>query len=267
MFVGTRFHDPAPAALTASAAAPAQGLADRLRERRPGSSLARVLFYEIGRWFTLLLLTVIYRYRVYGSRRIPRRGPLLVIANHQSYFDPPVIGASIRGRQLDYLARSATFNFKPLALVITALNAIPLKEDTSDVGAMKTVLARLAEGGAVLVFPEGGRTSDGRMDPLKRGIALLMKRARCAVLPIAIEGCHDSWPKGQLLPNLIGKRIEVAVGHAMTYEEAQRLGPEKALERLGDEIDGMRLALRRRLRRETAGRYPSRGAGDLPRRT
>jgi 1-acyl-sn-glycerol-3-phosphate acyltransferase len=204
---------------------------------------------------------------MYGRRRIPTRGPLLVVANHQSYFDPPIIGASIRGRQLDYLARSATFKFKPLAALITALNAIPLKEDTSDVGAMKTVLARLAEGGAVLVFPEGGRSEDGRMDPLKRGIALLMKRARCPVLPIAIEGCFDAWPKGQLLPNLIGKRIELAVGTPMTYEEAVALGPERALERIGDEIDGMRQALRRRIRRETQGRYPSRGPGDLPRRT
>ena len=81
-----------------------------------------------------VLLLPLYRVRAFGPGRdkIPTTGPLLVVANHQSYFDPPIIGASIRGRQLDYLARSATFHFKPLAALITVLNAIPLKEDTSD---------------------------------------------------------------------------------------------------------------------------------------
>ncbi|MEX2220077.1 MAG: lysophospholipid acyltransferase family protein [Phycisphaerales bacterium] len=265
MFVDTRLPD-GGIATAAPAPPPAEGPVARLRHYRPGSSLPRILFYELCRYFILSLLTLIYRFRVYGAHRLPRLGPVLVVANHASYLDPPVLGASVRKRQLDYLARSATFKFAPLGKLITLLNAISLKEGEPDTAAIKAVLRRLEEGGAVLIFPEGGRTKSGRMEKLKRGIAVLVKRARCPVVPVGVEGVFDAWPPGQLLPSVIGKRIEVAIGRPIPYEELLAAGPDAALERIGDEIDALRLSLRRRMRRETVGRYPSWGPGDLPRR-
>jgi 1-acyl-sn-glycerol-3-phosphate acyltransferase len=266
--VTTRLAPSPPAAAVAARVADARrpSVLQRFRERRPGTSIPHLLFYEFVRTVTMAALTLIYRVRIYGAPRLPRTGPLLVVANHQSYFDPPMIGSSVRGRQLDYLARSATFKFAPLGLLIRWLNAIPLKEDTTDVGAMRTVLARLGEGNAMLIFPEGGRSPDGRMEPLKRGIAVLMKRARCPIVPVAVEGCYDAWPKGQLLPHVISKRIAVAYGRPISYEMLTAMGPEAALSHIGDTIDGMRLTLRRQLRRQTGGRLPARGPGDLPRR-
>jgi 1-acyl-sn-glycerol-3-phosphate acyltransferase len=264
--VGTRLQEATITQLAPDRGGEPTGWLERFRRFRPGSPLPRLLFYEVGRTFVLTLATLLYRFRVYGTERVPPCGPFLVVANHQSYFDAPVVGASVRRRQLDFLARSATFAFSPLGVVIRLLNAISLKEGEPDTAAIKAVLRRIEEGGAVLLFPEGGRSADGRMDPLKRGIAVLVKRGRCPVLPVAVEGCFDAWPKGQLLPSLFGKRIEVAIGRPIPNEELMAMGPDAALERIGNEIDGMRMALRRHLRRQTAGRYPARGPGDLPRR-
>jgi 1-acyl-sn-glycerol-3-phosphate acyltransferase len=263
--VGSRLQEATIVQLPSETAEPL-GWLDRFRRFRPGSPLPRLLFYELGRAFVYTVLTLLYRFRVFGTSHVPPEGAFLVVANHQSYFDAPVVGAAVRQRQLDFLARSATFAFSPLGFVIRMLNAISLKEGEPDTAAIKAVLRRLEEGGGVLLFPEGARCADGRMDVLKRGIAVLVKRARCPVLPVAVEGGFDAWPKGQLIPSVLGKRIQVAIGRPISHDELLTMGPDAALDRIGDEIDAMRMALRRNLQRQTAGRYPARGPGDLPRR-
>src|SRR5579885_1435471 len=77
----------------------------RFRQRRPGTGLIHLCFYEFIRTLTLAVFTVVYRIRSFGLARLPRTGPILLVANHQSFLDPPSIGASVHTRQLDYLAR------------------------------------------------------------------------------------------------------------------------------------------------------------------
>lgn len=252
-----------PPAAHVSDAGDTPGLLTRLRSRRPGGSIAMILFYELGRITVLTFATLLFRHRCYGASRFPL-GAVLVAANHQSYFDPPMIGAAVRNRQLDYLAADKLFAFGPWNWLMRALNAIPLKEG-GDTGAMRTVLRRLGEGGSVLIFPEGGRSVGARMEPLKRGVAVVVKRAQCPVVPVAIEGFHEAWPKGQLFPSFFGSRVAVAFGRPIPHEELLAMDPQAALDRIGDEIDSMRMALRRRLRRESRGRFPPPGTGDLPR--
>jgi 1-acyl-sn-glycerol-3-phosphate acyltransferase len=218
--------------------------------------------YEIGRLGTAMVATIIYRYRSYGSRRIPPTGPLLLVANHQSFLDPPVVGLAVHNRQLDFVARFGLFDSPTFSRLITVFNALPIREEGGDAGAIREILRRLDAGHAVLIFPEGARTPDGAMKPFKRGVALLVKKARCPVVPVALEGCFDAWPRRRSWPRLWNIRLAAAIGDPITHDELLRDGPDAALERLAGEIDRMRMMLRWRLRRQSRGLFPAPGAGD-----
>jgi 1-acyl-sn-glycerol-3-phosphate acyltransferase len=236
---------------------------DTLKAKRPGTSLAKILFYEVCRSALSLFFLLAYRARIEHTRRVPSSGPLLLVANHQSYLDPPLIGFGIRQRQMDYLARIGLFKVPGLNWLIDALNATPIKEDSGDAGAIKEVLRRLGEGRAILIFPEGSRTDDGQVHQFKRGTALLFRRADCPVIPVAIEGCFEAWPRDRL-PSIFGKRIAVSYGEPIPAAELKALGADAALAMLRERIDAMRLELRARLRQSTRGRYPPPGPADSP---
>ena len=236
----------------------------RLRRQHPGSPLGRILFYEFGRTIILVVFVVLFRYRWFGARRVPTDGALLIVANHQSYLDPPIIGAPIRQRQLDYVARAGLYKSRFLSWIIAALNATPIQEDRSDTRAVKDVLARLEQGRAVVLFPEGSRSRFGAVDEFKRGVAVIVKRSRCPVLPVAIEGAFDTWPRSRVLPRLFGGRFAVMYGRPIGHDELLRDGADAALVRLRAEIDSMRLQLRAKLRAVSAGAYPAPGLGDAP---
>jgi 1-acyl-sn-glycerol-3-phosphate acyltransferase len=239
-------------------------MVESLRQLRPETPLWRVLVYEASRLFAATVMTLLYRFRAYGSHRVPRTGPLLLVANHQSFLDPPAIGLAVHTRQLDYIARLGLFNSRIFSKLIGLFNALPIREEGGDAAAIREILRRLERGHALLIFPEGSRTDDGATQPFKRGVALLVKRARCPVVPIAVEGCFDAWPRRRRSPRLWNTRIAVAVGQPIPYDELMQHGAEAALDRLATEIEQMRLALRRQLRRESRGRFPAPGPGDQP---
>jgi 1-acyl-sn-glycerol-3-phosphate acyltransferase len=237
----------------------------RLREHRPNTPVPRLLAYAGARMLVAAFLTAAYRMRAFGGRNVPQHGAVLLVANHQSYLDPPAVGVAVRHRHLDYLARAGLFESKVLGEMLTTFNSVPISEEGGDTRAIKEILRRLDAGRAVLVFPEGTRSPDGAMRPFKRGIALLVKRARCPVVPVAVEGCYDAWPRDQAAPSLWGKRIAVKVGEPIAYEALMAHGGDAALDRLAAEIDRMRLELRALLREQTRGRFPAAGPGDDPR--
>jgi 1-acyl-sn-glycerol-3-phosphate acyltransferase len=248
---------PAPAPLIA-----AHRMLASLRRKHPGSPLTRILFYEFGRVIVATLAILLLRLRWFGARNVPTDGPVLLVSNHQSHLDPPLIGGPITQRQLDFVARAGLYKSRVFAWGIAALNATPIKEEGGDTRAIKDVLARLEQGRAVLIFAEGSRTPDGSVAEFKRGVAVLVRRSRCPVVPVAIEGAFDAWPRTQSLPRLFGSRIAVMYGRPIEHDELLRDGAEAALERLHAEIDAMRLRLRARLRAISDGRYPAPGMGD-----
>jgi 1-acyl-sn-glycerol-3-phosphate acyltransferase len=235
-----------------------------LRARRPGTSLPKIIFYEVCRSALAVAFAVLYRVRVHRADQVPASGAILLVANHQSYLDPPLIGFGIYHRQIDYLARMGLFRVPGLAWLIEALNATPIKEDSGDAGAIKEVLRRLGEGHAVLIFPEGSRSPDGQVHEFKRGTALLFRRADCPVIPVAIEGCYEAWPRNRRFPSVLGKRVAVRFGEPIAATSLKALGPDGALSLLREQIDAMRLELRAELRAASRGRYPPRGPADGP---
>ncbi|HVZ94657.1 MAG TPA: lysophospholipid acyltransferase family protein [Phycisphaerales bacterium] len=208
-------------------------------------------------------LTVCYGLRRYGLEHLPRTGPVLIVSNHQSYLDPPIVCMCSPRRQTNFIAKFGLFEKPLFAKYISTLNSIPIRDDgEADLGAMREALARLSRGEVVLLFPEGTRSPDGAMQPFLRGATVLVKRAKCPIVPAALEGAYDAWPRGSRPLSPWGKRVAVMLGPPIAHDELMKDGPDAALTRLSRQIDAMRLELREKLRKATNGRYPPRGVAD-----
>ena len=185
-----------------------------------------------GRWLysALWILSRTLGVAVFGFRSrcdepLPPSGGVLVLSTHQSHLDPLLLGLATH-RRLSSLARSSLYRFKPFGFVITALDAVPIDREGSAVAAMKVVIKRLQDGAAVIVFPEGTRTLDGRMGEIKSGFAILAKKARVPIAPVAIVGAYECWPRTRLMPR--PGRIRLEFGRLLSVEEVAALD-ERAL--------------------------------------
>ena len=233
-----------------------------LRALDPPQPLGQILFYRFGYWLLLSFFTLVYRARFFGTHSIPDTGGLLIIANHQSQLDPPLVGVGIRRRNMAAIAREGLFRHFPLGALLRAVGCIPIKEDSGDAGALRSAIEQLKRGRVVVIFPEGSRSPDGTIQPFKRGVWLLMMRSGAPVLPAAVEGCFDAWPRQRTLPHLFGQRVAVSYGTPIPFEELRAMGSERGLARLVSEVETLRMDLRERLRAATHGRVPRPGPGD-----
>lgn len=146
-------------------------------------------------------------FRARFARPVPPTGGLLVLSSHQSHLDPLLVGLAL-DRRISSLARSSLYGFGPFGAAIRALDAVPIDRNASMVQALKAVIARLDRGAAVLIFPEGTRTADGRLGEIKAGFALMARKAGVPILPVAIVGAFECWPRTRLLPRPGRVRLE-----------------------------------------------------------
>jgi 1-acyl-sn-glycerol-3-phosphate acyltransferase len=167
-----------------------------------------------------------FHLRYSGQEYIPREGPVVVVSNHQSHLDPPLVGAGCN-RQMDYLARDTLFGFAPLNWVMGSLGAIPIDREGGGMAGIRETLRRLKHGGMVLLFPEGTRTKDGSIGPFRPGFTTLAVRGRAALLPAAIEGAYRAWPRRSRLPGLA--TIHVHYGRAIQPDDVARHGEDELL--------------------------------------
>lgn len=146
--------------------------------------------------------------RVRGADRLLTEGPVLVVANHQSFLDPPLIG-TLYHSEMHFLARKTLFKgfFKWL---YGQWNSIPVDQEKPDMSSLKTIIRRLKEGNRVLVFPEGARTHDGSLGEAQPGVGLIAVKAGVPIQPIRIRGARRALPRGSARVRL--ERIEVHIG-------------------------------------------------------
>ena len=188
-------------------------------------SLWKRLFYLLMQTGLLLGGVIFFRIRLRGILNEPAEGPVLVVSNHQSHLDPPMIGMFFR-HQLNYMARETLFKFPPLGWLIRTLGAIPIDRDGVGLSGMKETLRRLKYGEMVLIFPEGSRSRDGKLGTLKPGFCALARRGGVKLLPVGIAGAYQAWPRTRPMPGRA--TIQIRVGTAMGPEEIAALD-DKAL--------------------------------------
>jgi 1-acyl-sn-glycerol-3-phosphate acyltransferase len=195
-----------------------------------------------------LSAVILLGYRCQRRERLPVEGGALICSNHQSFFDPVLIGLCFN-RRLNYLARVTLFRFAPMRWVIEFLDAIPIDREGFGLGGIKETLKRLKRGEMVLIFPEGTRTSDGAVRPLKPGFVALARRGRVPLVPIGMDGAYDAWPRQAKLPR--PTRVRLYVGEPISPEMVKSLSDEQLVRELEQRIRECHALARQ----ATAGRY------------
>jgi 1-acyl-sn-glycerol-3-phosphate acyltransferase len=182
------------------------------------------LFYDATKQFFRVFFASFFRVRCTARENWPAEGAALVCSNHQSYFDPALIGLSC-DRHLNYLARRTLFAFAPFRWLIGALDAIPIEREGIGIGGVKETIRRLRRGEMVVLFPEGTRSRTGELSAIKPGFCALARRADVEIVPIGIDGAFQAWPKGRRLPGL--GTVHICVGDPIRAHEVTALTDEE----------------------------------------
>ena len=158
---------------------------------------------------------------IVGRGNIPANSNVVVVANHSSHLDFALLGHAFGplGRDLRVLAAKDYF-FNTAARRFLAANftmMIPFDRERAQLESLEDALAQLAAGRSVLMFPEGTRSTDGRIQDFKSGAGFLALRSGCDVLPVLIRGTHKVLGKGSLLPK--NGPVEVRIGRAISAAE------------------------------------------------
>lgn len=167
--------------------------------------------YGFCHYLLRVLFEMFFRGEVAGLENLPRGGPFLIAANHASHLDPPFIGAQVP-RQMSFFARKTLWHGGFSSWWLDAVGTIPVDRDGGqDVGALKRVLRALAEGRVMILFPEGTRSPDGRLQEPKPGIGFIVCKSRVPVVPARIFGSFEALGRRARLPRL-GTPISIVFG-------------------------------------------------------
>ncbi|MDX6694149.1 MAG: 1-acyl-sn-glycerol-3-phosphate acyltransferase [Blastocatellia bacterium] len=154
-----------------------------------------------------MMSRLLWRVRYSGLENIPQSGGVIIASNHQTYFDPFWAGVPIK-RPIRFLAWNESFDWPVVGRFLGLFGAWPLKLEKSDPTAIRRSLQWLREGGAIYIFPEGGRClPDGELMRFKNGAVRLALETRTPILPVTIRGGHRVWPRGYRVPRL--SKVEI----------------------------------------------------------
>lgn len=168
-----------------SRASPARS--KRRPQRRERAALS--WFYVFAAGFCRFVLRLGWRFRTIHSERVPPAGPVILAANHVSYFDPPALACGLK-RPVHYMAKERLFRIPIFGTIIRWCYAYPVDRSRGDVGAIKRSVEVLRTGAVVGVFPEGTRNKSGTIEP-QGGVALLHKLSGAPIVPAYIAGTAD----------------------------------------------------------------------------
>ncbi|HYM71038.1 MAG TPA: lysophospholipid acyltransferase family protein, partial [bacterium] len=153
------------------------------------------MVYRLSRAIIRVVLRWWFRFRVDGREHEPATGPLIVVSNHRSDLDPLVVGSALR-RRVTFMAKQELFRVPVLRWWIAACGAFPVRRGAADRQALRTALKILADGGVLVMFPEGTRAIGRELRPPEPGAALLALRSGAALLPVALTGTDEVLPRG-----------------------------------------------------------------------
>lgn len=157
-----------------------------------------------------------FRWRVYNPERVPQTGPVILASNHSSFLDPPLVGSGLH-RPINYLARESLFRFFGIGALLRSWNAVPVDRDGGGARGLKNILDRLLDGAGIILFPEGTRSQDGKLQPARSGIGLTVIKSQAPVVPVRVFGTYEAWGRDKKFPH--PKSVAVKYGQPMQFEK------------------------------------------------
>jgi len=174
-------------------------------------------WYLLGYSLSKAVAKTFFSYRVIGAENMIEEGPCIIAANHCSYLDPPLVGVAC-GRAIHYLARKSLLDIPVLGPILPELNVIPVDQKNADRSALTGLIRVVRSGGAALIFPEGSRSHDGRLQPAQPGIGMVAAKTGAPVVPVRIAGSFNALPRGASFPRPVP--VSIHVGPVIRFEKS-----------------------------------------------
>lgn len=169
-------------------------------------------------WLIGLVARIYFRFEVRGAGNVPKTGPVLLVANHASNLDPPLLAAA-SPRLTHFLAKQEVFSIPFIGWFSRRIgHAHPINRERMDRTALRTCAEVLKNEEALAIFPEGTRTSDGKLQPAKPGVALIASAAAATIVPVYIDGSYEALGRGKSFPR--PHKIRITFGPAFKIEDA-----------------------------------------------
>lgn len=196
--------------------------------------------YRLGWIFFRATFAIYFRWRVFNPERVPQTGPVILASNHASFLDPPLVGAGLK-RDINYLARESLFRFPGIGALLRSWNSVPVDRDGGGAAGLKAILDRLLAGSAIILFPEGTRTKDGKLQPARSGIGLTVIKSDAVVIPVRTFGTFECYNRKLRLH--MPKQLAVKYGEPMRFEklraeakDCSKLRLKEIYQEIADEI-------------------------------
>lgn len=172
---------------------------------------------NIIRYTLWILFKIIYGLRFRHADRVPASGPIILAPTHSSFWDPPMIGLPMR-RRLHYFTRDK-YCRGIIGATIRYIGAFPVNLDKRfDRDAYEFSVRKLEEGGVLVLFPEGTRSSDGLLGKLQAGVANLALETGATIVPVSCRGSYDAWPRSRKYPRIC-RKIIITYHHPIPVEK------------------------------------------------
>jgi 1-acyl-sn-glycerol-3-phosphate acyltransferase len=172
--------------------------------------------YRLGWTFFRAMFAVYFRWRVFNPERVPTTGGVIIASNHASFLDPPLVGAGLP-RDINYLARESLFRFPGIGALLRSWNSVPVDRDGGGASGLREILNRLHAGGGIILFPEGTRTPDGKLQPARSGIGLTVIKSDVPVIPVRTFGTFAAYGRNHKFPRPF--RVAVKYGQPLRFEK------------------------------------------------
>jgi len=149
----------------------------------------KLIYQLVSNLFVLPIYKFVFRGQLIGRENIPQKNSYIMVSNHGSLLDPPLLGHALR-RNISFMAKAELFKIPLLGFIITACGAYPVKRGIVDKNTIKTACKKLSNDNCIGIFIDGTRQKNGRVNKPKQGAALLAFKNQKLLLPVAIVNSH-----------------------------------------------------------------------------
>ncbi|MEW6621604.1 MAG: lysophospholipid acyltransferase family protein [Bacillota bacterium] len=172
------------------------------------------MLYSVLKKLFYFIFEYLCRWQVTGIGRIPETGPIIIISNHVSYWDPIVLGV-ISKRQVYFMAKAELFRIPVFSSILRGLGAFPVDRKKSDRAALRAAAEVLERGDVLGMFPEGTRIRTGELGEFKLGAVLIAAKSKTPIVPVALQGTSKIFSRGWFRP------FKVAVGNPYYWDDME----------------------------------------------
>jgi len=149
----------------------------------------KLSYQLVSKFFVLPIYKFVFRGHIIGIENIPQKTSFIMVSNHGSLLDPPLLGHAL-GHNISFMAKAELFKIPLLGFIIKACGAYPVKRGIVDKNTIKTACKKLSNDNCIGIFIDGTRQKNGRVNKPKQGAALLAFKNQKLLLPVAIVNSH-----------------------------------------------------------------------------